>query len=67
MMSLFKDISTDAIKLLCWIVFFIALFFLASAAFYYIDFYMNVDKITKLVQECMDEGTSEEVCKGRVY
>lgn len=66
-MSLFKDISTDVIKLLCWIVFFIALFFLASAAFYYIDFYINLEKNTKLVQECMDKGNSEEVCNGRVY
>ena len=48
-MSLFKDISTDVIKLLCWIAFFIALFFLASAAFYYIDFYINLEKNTKLV------------------
>lgn len=66
-MSLFKDITTDVIKLLCWIVFFIALFFLASAAFYYIDFYINLDKNTKLVQECMSAGLSEEVCNSRVY
>ena len=66
-MSLFKDISTDVIKLLCWIAFFIVLVFLASAAFYYIDFYINLEKNTKLVQKCMDEGNSEEVCNSRVY
>ena len=31
--SLFKDISTDVIKLLCWIGFFIALFFIALQLF----------------------------------
>jgi len=66
-MSLFKDISTDVIKLLCWIVFFMVLFFIVSAAFYYWDFYINLEQNTKLVQECMDEGNSEEVCKGRIY
>ena len=66
-MRLFKDISTDVIKLLCWIAFFIVLVFLTSAAFYYIDFCINLEKNTKLVQECMDEGNSEEVCNGRVY
>ena len=66
-MSLFKDISTDVIKLLCWIIFFVALIFFASAAFYYIDFYINLDQNTKFVQECMDEGNSEEVCNSRLY
>ena len=66
-MSLFKDISTDAIKLLCWIAFFIALLFLASAILYYTDFYINLDKNTKLIQECMNEGNSEEACRSRVY
>ena len=66
-MSLFKDISTDVIKLLCWMVFFFALFFIVTAAFYYLDFYINLAQNTRLVQECIDEGNSEEVCKGRVY
>ena len=66
-MSLFKDISIDVIKLLCWIALFIALIFLAGTAFYYIDFYINLDKNTKLVQECINEGNSEEVCNGRIY
>ena len=66
-MSLFKDISTDVIKILCWIAFFIALFFVASAVFYYVDFCINLERNTKFVQECMDEGNSEEACNGRVY
>ncbi|MBR1399424.1 MAG: hypothetical protein IJ564_04535 [Alphaproteobacteria bacterium] len=65
-MSLLKDISTDVIKLLCWIGFFIALFFIATTAFYDWDFYINLEQNTKLIQECMDEGNSEEVCNSRV-
>lgn len=66
-MNLFKDMSADAIKLLCWIASFIALLFLASAILYYADFYINLDKNTKLIQECMNEGNSEEVCRSRIY
>ena len=66
-MSLFKDISTDVIKLFCWILFFIVLFLIAGTSFYYLDYYVNLDKNTKLIQECIAEGNSEVSCKSRVY
>lgn len=32
-----------------------------------LNFYINLDKNTKLVQKCMNEGNNEEVCNGRIY
>ena len=45
----------------------IVLFLIAGTAFYYLDYYVNMDKNTKLIQECIAEGNSEVSCKSRVY
>lgn len=66
-MNLLKNILTDSVSLLIWIIAFIGIAFLIVQAFYYWNYYSNLEQNSKIIQECMAQGNSEESCKDRVY
>ena len=66
-MNLLKNILNDSISLLIWIIAFVGIAFLIVQAFYYWDYYINFEQNSKIIQECINQGNSEESCKNRVY
>lgn len=66
-MNLLKNILNDSIGLFIWIIACVGVAFLLAMAFYYWDYYSNLEQNNKIIQECMAQGNSEESCKNRVY
>lgn len=66
-MNLLKNILTDSVSLLIWIIAFAGIAFLIAMAFYYWNYYSNLEQNNKIIQECVAQGNSEESCKNRVY
>ncbi len=66
-MNLLKNILTDSISLFIWIAAFVGIAFLIAMAFYYWNYYSNLEQNNKIIQECMAQGYSEQACKDRVY
>lgn len=66
-MNLLKNILTDSVSLLIWIIAFGGIAFLIAMAFYYWNYYSNLEQNNKIIQECMAQGNNEQSCKDRVY
>ncbi len=65
--NIVKKIGQYLIKLILFILSLIIIGVVAGLTYYIAVEYHFRDKDTQFIQDCMAEGHSEEVCKGRVY